>query len=115
MKMASKLWMDEAGFIVSSELVLLATIVVIGVIAGMTTVRDQVVTELSDVADAISEVDQSYSVAGIVGHSATTAAFQFNDDPDFCEVAGADPSADQLGDAGTQCVVIGGVAATGEQ
>jgi hypothetical protein len=115
MKMLSKLWKDDAGFIVSSELILLATIVVIGLITGMTTVRDQVVTELADVADAISEVDQSYSVGGIVAHSSTTAAFQFNDDDDFCENEGPDPSADQNDDAGTQCVVIGGVAATGEQ
>ena len=105
MKMASKLWMDEAGFIVSSELVLLATIVVIGIIAGMTTVRDQVVTELGDVADAISEVDQTYSYSGVVGHSASTAGSSFNDEFDFCELEAL--GADQQGAAGTQCIVIG--------
>jgi Flp pilus assembly pilin Flp len=52
---------DEAGFVVSAELVLVATIVVIGMITGLSTVRDQVVTELADVADAVSAVNQSYS------------------------------------------------------
>lgn len=105
MKMVSKLWMDEAGFIVSSELVLLATIVVIGLIAGLATVRDQVVTELGDVADAVSEIDQSYSFAGVTGNSSSTAGSSFNDEFDFCEDAVL--GADQNGDAGTQCIVVG--------
>lgn len=106
MKMVSKLWADEAGFVVSSELVLLATIVVIGLIAGMTTVRDQIVTELGDVADAMSEVDQSYSYAGVQAHSGSTAGSLFNDAQDFCERGGNDD--DQEGAAGTQCIVING-------
>ena len=43
MKMFRKLWKDEAGFIVSAELVLVATMLVIGMIVGLTVVRNQVV------------------------------------------------------------------------
>ena len=105
MKMLSMLLKDDAGFIVSSELILLATIVVIGLITGLTTVRDQVITELGDVADAISEIDQTYSFAGVTAHSASTAGSAFNDEFDFCELEAL--GADQQGAAGTQCIVIG--------
>src|SRR5207253_2487075 len=69
MTMLQRLWSDEAGFIVSSELVLIASIAVIGLIAGLTTVRDQVVSELADVANAIGNLNQSYSYSGLTGHS----------------------------------------------
>jgi hypothetical protein len=99
---------DDRGFIVSSELVLIATIVVIGLITGLVTVRDQVIMELADVADAISEVDQSYSFSRVVAHAASTAGTQFNDEPDFCEDTA---NTDQRGNtAGTQCLVIDNVA-----
>lgn len=92
---------DDRGFVVSSELVLIATIVVIGLITGLVTVRDQVLTELADVADAISEVNQSYSWSGVTAHAASTAGSVFVDLTDFC-----DAGVTQAGDAGTQCLVI---------
>ena len=55
---------DEAGFIVSAELVLVATILVIGMIVGLSEIQHAVVQELNDVADAIGEVNQSYSYTG---------------------------------------------------
>jgi hypothetical protein len=60
---------DEAGFVVSTELVLIATILVIGLIVGQTTLRDQVVTELADVADAVSAIDQGFAYSEIQGHA----------------------------------------------
>ena len=71
--MLSTLLKDESGFVVSTELILIATILVIGMIVGLTTLRDQVVTELSDVADAISALDQSYAYSDITGHASSTA------------------------------------------
>jgi len=47
MNMLTKFWNDEAGFVVSSELrVNSGTILVLGVVVGLATVRDQVVQEL---------------------------------------------------------------------
>ena len=43
---ALRLWRDEAGFVVSTELVLIATILVIGLITGLVTVRDAVAEEI---------------------------------------------------------------------
>ena len=56
--MMKNLWNDEAGFIVSAELVLVATILVIGMITGLTSVRDAVITELADVGGAIGAVNR---------------------------------------------------------
>lgn len=100
----TQLWRDDAGFVVSTELIFIATIVVIGMITGLTTVRDQVGLELADVADAVSELDQSFSFAAITATVGSVAGSTFNDQPDFCEQAGA--GADQNGAAGTQCLVI---------
>ncbi len=85
MNMFRKLWLDEYGFILSSELVLIGTILVIGMITGLTSVRNAVVTELADVADAIGLIDQSYSYGSIQGHHAFTDGSEFNDRPDFCD------------------------------
>lgn len=55
---------DEAGFVVSAELVLVATILVIGMIVGLSEVQHAVVAELNDVAEAVGELNQSYSYTG---------------------------------------------------
>ena len=84
-KFLSQLWQDEAGFVISSELVFVSTLLVIGMIAGWATLRDQVLGELGDLADAVSEFDQSYSISAVTGHSASTSGVDFQDDEDFCE------------------------------
>ncbi|MBL8826775.1 MAG: hypothetical protein JNM18_07290 [Planctomycetaceae bacterium] len=87
--MIRRLWKEEAGAIVSAEIMLIASILVIGVIVGLKSVRDSVVTELADVAQALANVDQSYSYSGTAGHHAFTAGGFFADLPDFCDQAGA--------------------------
>jgi hypothetical protein len=83
-----KLWNDEAGFIVSAELVLIATILVLGMIVGLVSVRDQVVQELGDIAQAFGQISQSYSFSGITGHTSSTAGGIFQDTTDVCDAAG---------------------------
>ena len=62
--MLRQLLCDEAGFIVSAELVLIATILVIGLIVGLSEVQHAVVSELNDVGDAIGKLNQSYLYTG---------------------------------------------------
>jgi len=85
MKVARKIWNDEQGFVVSSELVLIATVVVIGLLTGLAAVRDALISELSDVAGAIQDINESYSIDGVVGHNANTAGFNFLDGTDECD------------------------------
>jgi Flp pilus assembly pilin Flp len=108
MSLVRKLWEDDAGFVVSTELILIAVLLVIGLIAGLATVRDQVVQELGDVAAAISELNQSYSFSGVTGHSSSTAGSFFIDLNDFCDPDG------QTANSEPQCIDIDGVAASPE-
>ncbi len=64
MRLLRCIWTDEAGFIISAELVLVATILVIGLIVGLVSLRNQVVQELVDVGQAIGSLSQSYAFAG---------------------------------------------------
>jgi len=96
----TQLWRDEQGFVVSAELVLIGTILVIGMIIGLATVRDQVVQELGDFALAIGQVNQSYSWSGITGHTSSVAGSAFEDTSDFCDLA------DQVGGEPPACIAI---------
>ena len=84
--MLKKFWADEAGFLVSSELVLIATMLVLGLLVGLNTLRNSITSELDDVADAIGNINQDYSYSGLTGHSASVAGTVFDDVEDFCEV-----------------------------
>ncbi len=105
MKACNRFWNDEAGFVVSAELILVATVAVIGLLVGLAAVRDGVVSELSDVAGAIQDVNQSYSIDGVVGHNANTAGFNFLDGTDECD---SDNDAAGLAD---NCITFDGVIA----
>ena len=83
--MLKKLFQDESGFVISTELVLIATILVIGLIVGQATIRDQLISELADVADAVSALDQGFAYSEITGHAASTAGTIFDDTADFCD------------------------------
>lgn len=64
-KIASNLWNDSNGAILSIEFILLATIVVIGTLTGLATYRDAVVQEAGDSAAAIAALTQSFTFEGI--------------------------------------------------
>ena len=98
----ARLWMEDAGAIVSAEIMLVATVLVIGVIVGLKSVRDSVVTELADVAQALSNVSQTYSYSATSGHHAFTGGGSFSDKEDFCDTL----AASDLGNS--KCVEICG-------
>jgi hypothetical protein len=61
MRFAVKLWRDERGITGAMGLLLLVTLVAIGAIVGLATLRDQIVQEMGDMAVALESLDQSYS------------------------------------------------------
>jgi Flp pilus assembly pilin Flp len=81
----TRFWSDDCGAIISAEIMLVATILVLGVIVGLKSVRDSVVTELADVAQAVANVNQSYCFSGVSGHAANSSGGDFNDRTDFCD------------------------------
>lgn len=109
MNLFHRFWSDEAGFVVSTELALVATILVIGLIVGLTSIRDQVVQELADIAGMVSQLNQSYSFSAITGHHSTTAGSFGVDNVDSCDVACGDVSGN-----GAVCVNVCDVAASHE-
>jgi len=80
-----QLYADDVGFIVSAELVLIATIVVLGMITGLSEVAHGINQELEDVGSAFGAVNQSYEYSGSYGHKGKTVGSQFGDHVDFCD------------------------------
>ncbi len=62
--MFTDFYKQEAGFVVSTELVLIATILVLGLIVGLSEIQHAVVAELNDISDATGNVNQSYWYTG---------------------------------------------------
>ena len=83
--MFRRLWNDEDGSILSIEIILAATVLGIGVLTGLTSLRDAAITELADVGGAIAFLDQSYTLRGVKAHSSATADNTFADSSDFCD------------------------------
>src|SRR6476660_7162067 len=63
-RVATALLNDEAGFIVSAELVLISTITVIGLVVGLSEVSININNELEDVGSAFSAMNQGFSAQG---------------------------------------------------
>ncbi|MCA9138859.1 MAG: hypothetical protein KDB00_18940 [Planctomycetales bacterium] len=94
------LWRDDRGFVVSVELILIITILVIGLIAGLTALRDAIVSELTDVARSVQGMNQSFGINGVAGAAANTAGSGFIDATDSpASITGSD-----------QCIVVFGTA-----
>ena len=78
----SKLWRDDCGALIATEWVLVATILVIGIITGLVAVRQAVIVELSQFANAIMQLDQSYQFSGqsmcLAGTNGSSATVSLN-------------------------------------
>ena len=64
MNAVRRIWEEEEGFVISTELVLVSTILVLSMIVGMKKISSQVLGEMSDVANAIGFLNQSYFYDG---------------------------------------------------
>lgn len=57
----ARLWREDEG-VLTFEWILLITVIVIGIVGGLSGVRDAIIDELGDVAGAAVSIDQSYTV-----------------------------------------------------
>jgi hypothetical protein len=55
------MWKEDQG-VLTFEWILLLTVLVIGIVGGLSAVRDAVISELGDVAKAMTALDQSYTI-----------------------------------------------------
>ncbi|MCA9246577.1 MAG: hypothetical protein KDA42_05660 [Planctomycetales bacterium] len=65
MKLLKALWRDQCGGLLSAEYVLLGTLLTLGVIVGLTAVRNAIVQELADLAAAICAIDTGTTAATV--------------------------------------------------
>ncbi|NBO92739.1 MAG: hypothetical protein EBV06_10590 [Planctomycetia bacterium] len=79
--MLQKLWNDDGGALIAMEYLFIATILVIGIIVGLSGVRDAVVVELTELGNAILALSQGYSFSGLTGCCAFTDGSQAIDTP----------------------------------
>ncbi len=85
MNLIHKLSADEHGFIVSAELVLVGTILVLGMIVGLTELSYGVNEELEDVGSAIGSINQTYYYTLASGKKGEVVGSTFLDFTDECD------------------------------
>jgi len=78
----------------TAEVILLATVLVVGLVVGAKSFRDAAVTEWADWAQALANLDQSYNVPDYYDTTAGVTLYgsHFLDERDFCDTAGASAS-----------------------
>ena len=84
----ARLIADESGFIVSAELILIATIGVLAMVVGLSEVALNVNNELEDVASAFGAMNQSFKANGMSGHGGKNSGSRNRDHSDFCDGQG---------------------------
>jgi hypothetical protein len=81
---------DENGFVVSAELVLIGTILVLGLIVGMTELSYNVNQELEDLGSGIGNINQTYYftlASGRKGEAVGSTNLDFQDECDnSCDI-----------------------------
>ncbi len=76
---------DDAGFVASGELVLIATITVLSMIVGLSEIAINVNNELEDVGSAFGAVNQSFNFRAPRGHKGKATGSLFHDRHDDCD------------------------------
>jgi hypothetical protein len=103
---------EDAG-VLSFEWILLITVLVIGIVGGLSGVRDALIEELGGVAGAAGSIDQSYTVApSPCGTPPLGNAFGFQDSkPNFgtCDPSKTNVSQRRADAPGAIDIVTGGL------
>ena len=86
-----KLWKQQDGIIVSSEIILIGTILVLGSIAGLSSLQYAISGELNDCAHAVDNTNLYGQMTGDYAYNNgvnSQANYQMTDSPGVREVAG---------------------------
>ena len=103
MQVLRRLWAEDDGFVLSTEAIIVCTMLICAVIVGFQSIRVSM-SEAFDIADAIAALDQTYSFSGFTGHGATCSGSFFGDNRDFCD----DADCLQVDGGAGRCVVLVG-------
>lgn len=88
-----KLWADDRGAVLASELLFLYTMLVVGTVSGLAAMRQAMVSEMVETANSMMSLNQSYSFSGqsITG-VASTGGSSASDQTNALHLAGAAPT-----------------------
>lgn len=82
----SRFAQDEAGFVVSAELVLVSTITVLALVVGLSEVAFGINSELEDVGAAFGSLNQSFCFSGMNNNKGSHwSGGRFGDQHDLCD------------------------------
>jgi Flp pilus assembly pilin Flp len=95
-----QMWREQEGAL-TFEWILLITVLVIGIVGGVSAVRDAIISELGDVAGAAVAVDQSYTV--VASPSCGGTEFGFQDELPECTGTGTRPEEPPVTQVITEC------------
>jgi Flp pilus assembly pilin Flp len=66
-KLLARCWNDDAGALIATEFLFTATVLVIGLVVGLTSLRNAINAELTDLANTILALNQSFVISGQTG------------------------------------------------
>lgn len=69
----------------STELILVSTVALVGLIAGFASVRDSVISEISDLSGSLQDVNNDYNFSGLSSGTSSTAGSDFVDALDVAD------------------------------
>ena len=69
-RLACTLWKDDAGSVIATEYLALGTVVGLGTIAGLDSLRSATVSELQEYGNSIRSLRQQYSAPGYANRMA---------------------------------------------
>jgi Flp pilus assembly pilin Flp len=85
-KLFAQLWKEEDG-VLSFEWVLLVSLLVIGIVSGVSGARDAIIDELGDVAQAMLALDQSFTIPFALAVNVHTDSTSMASDSSFTDAA----------------------------
>jgi Flp pilus assembly pilin Flp len=74
--MLKRFWNDDQGALIAIEFLFVAVITVIGIVVGLTAIRNAVNAELTALADAILALNVGFTVSGQTGCCSSTPGSQ---------------------------------------
>lgn len=82
---------EDDGFILSAELVIIVTVLVIGCITGLASVCSALNNEMNDMANAYEQMSQSYAVGGAIDPNDPYGAYPayYSNDPNAIDLYGS--------------------------
>jgi hypothetical protein len=115
-KLASQLLRDENGIVITAEIIIIATVGLLSLIAGWNAVSNALAFELGDIANSVGSLDQSFSYRGLnAGAHASCSGGGFADSAQTFTVQTVDVTVTGPGADGEIEIIIPQIQAAADQ